>query len=213
MFTVFFLWIILKYDMIKKNYIKHFKKDYIMNKFAERLKSLREEKGLSQRALSRETGFSQAGIARWESNSQVPTIDTAITLAKYFGVTTDYIIGVSDSFIPKVHTLNLKPIYFDLIQKGEKILEGRLNDDKRKDFKIGDLIVFFKEPEKKETIKALITARYEFNDFEEMANNLDKSLLGFTESTTEEMVNVYRTIYSRQDELKYGVVVFGIEPV
>lgn len=184
-----------------------------MNKFAERLKSLREEKGLSQRALARETGFSQAGIARWESSSQMPTIDTALTLAKYFGVTTDYIVGLSNNFIPTIHTLTLSPIYFDLIQKGEKVLEGRLNDNKRKNFNIGDIIVFLKEPEKRETMKALITARYEFKDFEEMADCLDKNLLGFANSTKEEMVNVYRTIYSHQDELKHGVVVFGIKLV
>lgn len=67
-----------------------------MNKFADRLKELRTDKNLSQRALAKDTGFSQAAIARWESNLQVPNIDVAILLAKYFNVTTDYLLGLED---------------------------------------------------------------------------------------------------------------------
>ncbi len=67
-----------------------------MNKFSERLKELRLENKLSQRDLSNATGFSQPAIARWENNLQVPNIDVAITFAKYFKVTTDYLLGLED---------------------------------------------------------------------------------------------------------------------
>lgn len=65
-----------------------------MNKFAERLKSLRIEKNLSQRELAKEIGFAQPSIARWEAGLQIPNIDVAIIFAKYFGVTTDYLLGL-----------------------------------------------------------------------------------------------------------------------
>ena len=67
-----------------------------MNKFAERLKELRLDKKLSQRELAKATGFSQAAIARWESNLQIPNIDVAITFAKYFNVSTDFLLGLDD---------------------------------------------------------------------------------------------------------------------
>lgn len=67
-----------------------------MSKFSERLKDLRLEKNLSQRALSKELGYSQPAIVRWENGSQIPNIDVAITIAKYFGVTTDYLLGLED---------------------------------------------------------------------------------------------------------------------
>lgn len=67
-----------------------------MNKFAERLKELRLEKGSSQRTLAKETGYSQAAIARWEANMQIPNIDVAIVFAKFFGVSVDYIVGLED---------------------------------------------------------------------------------------------------------------------
>ncbi|MBQ3502727.1 MAG: helix-turn-helix transcriptional regulator [Clostridia bacterium] len=65
-----------------------------MNTFAEKLKELREEKGLSQLALSKELGFSQAAITRWENNIQTPNIDVAIAVATYFNVSTDYLFGL-----------------------------------------------------------------------------------------------------------------------
>lgn len=65
-----------------------------MNTFAEKLKELREEKKLSQRTLAKDLGFSQAAIARWENNLQIPNIDVAIIVAKYFNVSTDYLLGL-----------------------------------------------------------------------------------------------------------------------
>ena len=111
----------------------------------------------------------------------------------------------------KNHTLNLASIYFDLIKSGEKVLEGRLNDEKRKTFNVGDTITFYKEPEKEETMQVIILDKYIFKDFEEMANNLNKKDLGFAKHTKEEMINTYRTIYKREDENKYGVVIFKIK--
>ena len=67
-----------------------------MNKFAERLKELREEKSLSQRNLAKELGVSQAAIARWENNLQIPNIEVAIIVAKYFNISTDYLLGLED---------------------------------------------------------------------------------------------------------------------
>lgn len=111
----------------------------------------------------------------------------------------------------KLHSLNLKPQYFELIKSGEKTLEVRLNDDKRKDFNVGDTILFYKEPEKIENIQAIILKKDIFNNFDEMADKLSKTELGFANMTKEEMIKVYRTIYSKENENKYGVVAFKIK--
>lgn len=113
----------------------------------------------------------------------------------------------------KEHTLNLQPVYFDLINKKVKTLEGRLNDDKRKNFNIGDTITFYKAPDRVQSLKAIILDKYIFNDFDEMANALDKSQLGFADVSKEEMVKVYRNIYNRESEEEYGVVIFKIEKI
>ena len=67
-----------------------------MNKFTERLKELREENSISQRELAKQIGFTQPAIARWELGSQIPNIEVAIAIAKYFKVTTDYLLGLED---------------------------------------------------------------------------------------------------------------------
>lgn len=66
--------------------------------FSKRLKELREEKGLSQRQLAREIQATQANISRWEKGTQDPSTEWIILLAKFFDVSTDYLLGVEDEF-------------------------------------------------------------------------------------------------------------------
>lgn len=67
-----------------------------MNKFAERLRELRLEKGLTQQELSKKINISTACINRWEKNLRVPNIDSIIVLCKFFDCSADYIIGLED---------------------------------------------------------------------------------------------------------------------
>lgn len=67
-----------------------------MEKFAQRLKELRKERKLSQAALALETGLTQSAVASWEVLTNVPSAEAVIVLAKFFGVTTDYLLGLED---------------------------------------------------------------------------------------------------------------------
>ena len=67
-----------------------------MEKFCERLKELRNEKKFSQAQLAKETGLSQSAIAFWEMGKRIPSAQAVITLARYFGVSTDYLLGEED---------------------------------------------------------------------------------------------------------------------
>ena len=62
----------------------------------ERLKELRVEKELSQMDLAKATGISAGAIGFWETGKRIPNALAIITLAKYFGVTSDYLLGLSD---------------------------------------------------------------------------------------------------------------------
>jgi len=68
----------------------------MVSKFSERLRDLRLEKELSQRQLSKETSLSQNAISKWEKEQRLPNINAVIALAEFFGVTTDYILGVTN---------------------------------------------------------------------------------------------------------------------
>lgn len=66
--------------------------------FSERLRELRLEKGLSQDQLAEKTGLSHGCIAMLEVKKRTPTGITLSTLADFFEVSTDYLLGREDDF-------------------------------------------------------------------------------------------------------------------
>lgn len=66
--------------------------------FASRLRAARERQGLNQTELGRLIGVEQQQINRWESGRNVPNIETAVILARALEVTSDYLLGLVDSF-------------------------------------------------------------------------------------------------------------------
>jgi transcriptional regulator with XRE-family HTH domain len=70
--------------------------EFYMEKFAERLKELREEKGLSYVKLAQKIGVSDVTIGRWEKLTSVPSATEIIALSKFFGVSADYLLGLED---------------------------------------------------------------------------------------------------------------------
>lgn len=61
-----------------------------------RLKELRIKKNLSQNELAKRTNLAQTSIYHWELGICPPNANAVIALARYFGVTTDYLLGESD---------------------------------------------------------------------------------------------------------------------
>ncbi len=66
-----------------------------METFAERLKELRTERGLGQVALARELGVGKSVISLWEKGQCEPTLGNLIKMATFFGVSIDYLAGLS----------------------------------------------------------------------------------------------------------------------
>lgn len=60
-----------------------------------RIKELRKSRGLNQTILADIIGTSQQSISSIENGKKLPSIDIVINVAKYFNVTTDYLLGVS----------------------------------------------------------------------------------------------------------------------
>ena len=67
-----------------------------MEVFTERLKELRKEKGLTLDQLEIATGLSRSAISDYENGKRTPSASVIITLARFFEVTTDYLLGGSD---------------------------------------------------------------------------------------------------------------------
>ncbi|MDR1094260.1 MAG: helix-turn-helix domain-containing protein [Clostridiales bacterium] len=67
-----------------------------MKIFGERLRDLRTEKGLSAMALAKQVGLSDAAIIRWENDTNDILGENLVKLAQYFGVSTDYLLGLEN---------------------------------------------------------------------------------------------------------------------
>lgn len=61
-----------------------------------RIRLLRTEKRLNQIQLGDLVGLSQQTVSRIEKDKTKMSIDTLVRLSDYFGVTADYILGISD---------------------------------------------------------------------------------------------------------------------
>lgn len=59
---------------------------------ADRIQSLRKNKGISQEELADKVGVSRQAVSKWESEQSIPDLDRVIIMSEYFGVTTDYIL-------------------------------------------------------------------------------------------------------------------------
>ena len=65
------------------------------------LKKLRLEKNKTQLNVQMETGIEQALLSKYESGKRIPPTETLITLADYYDVSMDYIMGRTDT--PKIN--------------------------------------------------------------------------------------------------------------
>lgn len=59
------------------------------------VKTLCREKGITQKELAKIIDVSPNTIKNWENN--LPNGDTLLKIADYFGVTTDYLLGISSN--------------------------------------------------------------------------------------------------------------------
>ena len=83
---------------------------------ADRIKYLREQKGLSQAELSKRLGITRSSVNAWEMGISVPSTPYLVELAHIFRVSTDYLLcvdatasvdvnGLTEEDIQLVHTL------------------------------------------------------------------------------------------------------------
>lgn len=63
--------------------------------FSKRLKKLRKEKKLTQREFAELMNLSSASIAMYETDKRSPDRETIVKMAKFFDVSTDYLLGES----------------------------------------------------------------------------------------------------------------------
>lgn len=71
----------------------------------DRIKDLRVARQISQQELATKMGVTKQTVSNWENDNADPTIRTIIDLAYFFGVSADYLLGISQK--SSLNTLNL----------------------------------------------------------------------------------------------------------
>jgi transcriptional regulator with XRE-family HTH domain len=134
------------------------------------LKTAREQKGLSQQALAKLAGTSQAQIARLESGARRLTPDWAVRLAKH---------------------LDISPNDLVLITRAEaQIALEVLSLENPKDIKLRELLVVLDSPKITKSVKSIYDA---FNNIYDHVSEIQKSVSDNT--TLEERFTLYFEVY------------------
>ena len=100
-----------------------------------------------------------------------------------------------------LHKMKLNESPFERIKNGTKTIEFRLFDEKRQLVKVGDKIEFSKLPDLNEKILVDVLELYQERTFKEL---FDK--LGDNEEIAKKNAESMYTIYSPEEEAKYGVL-------
>ena len=90
----------------------------------DRMKSLRMDKGLTQKELASKLNLSVTAISHYEAGNREPNLNIIILYAKFFNVSTDYILGLSRQ---KNQNLNQAKT-IDFINKLLDIIQTYLNE-------------------------------------------------------------------------------------
>lgn len=64
-----------------------------MINIGESLKQHRENAKLTQTELAKRTGIKQQNLSRWEKNTHIPNVMDCITLANYYQISIDFLVG------------------------------------------------------------------------------------------------------------------------
>ena len=89
-----------------------------------RIKNLREKRGLIQELLAAELGITQQMLSRYERDTSIIKVDVLKRLAGYFNVTTDYLLGLSDvkrDLTGQIRINETIDEYYDLIEVYKKL--------------------------------------------------------------------------------------------
>ncbi len=91
-------------------------------KIAEKLVELRTSKGVTQEDVAQSLSVSNKTVSKWENGTSTPDLPMVIGLAKYYGVTTDTLLGLSED--KKQSTTEEIRSLFEGLDRRESVLKA-----------------------------------------------------------------------------------------
>ena len=72
---------------------------------SENIRQLRIAKGINQVELAKELGVTKQCVSNWENDNILPSIEMLIKIADFFGVSTDFLLGITKEKVIDVEGL------------------------------------------------------------------------------------------------------------
>ena len=95
--------------------------------FSQTMSELRRERGLSQRSAAADLKISQALLSHYENGAREPGLGFVCRACRYYGVSADYLLGLTDSSGAQRDGEELRALLGELralTKKVETALEG-----------------------------------------------------------------------------------------
>lgn len=96
-----------------------------MDIFSARLKWVRENKGVSQKEVADQIGMSPQGYGKIENGQREPNLESLGKIALIFGVSTDFLIGVTDLDTTAFEMLETASSILGMVKRQHEAIVGR----------------------------------------------------------------------------------------
>ena len=107
----------------------------------------------------------------------------------------------------KNHMMNLTPSPFKMIREGNKTIELRLYDEKRKVISVGDTITFTNTTDSNDKLCVKVIDLFSFDSFDELYKSLPLLECGYTtEDIDTASPGDMEKYYSKEMQQQYGAV-------
>ena len=106
------------------------------------------------------------------------------------------------------YEMNVNADAFGVIKAGKKTREYRLYDEKRRRFKIGDIITFHNLTDSTDTVSVEITDLFIYKDWRSCYEEFfDQDLSDYYENIDQALLDTYENWWSKEKEEKYGCLI------
>lgn len=178
--------------------------------FAEKLKSMRKQSGMSQEKLAEKIGVSRQAITQWENNSGIPDIENMLALSSLFNVSVDELLSNE-----KIEKKQDDYLY-------ESVTEYDIDNIKRYDMNLGgaNTLVLSGYEGKKIRVRlasnTLATLQSDFKvKIDDSKNHIDIDISrknGMTEANAKEQVMIFVQLPSQYiDRIEASINAGGVE--
>ncbi len=116
----------------------------------------------------------------------------------------------SAHILPNLHckfSMSLRPEYYEMVRSGEKDIELRLYDEKRRKMQNGDIVLIYNAQKTSDYIRAKIVRLHIARSFADLNTKISMPRTGFANLNA--LMSAIAKFYDSEMESKYGIV--GIE--